>query len=161
MMNSTVLLLGLVAATMSIVAFAALYLARRANSYCLDLEILVIDADQKIADLENQVFNLIKEAEQLVGQFHLLAADSGRQESQTGHAGFSEAIALIQHGANIEQLISTCGISRAEAQLVETLYGQNNLSAAGNSANKITESVNKFVLVDSQLEVADKKLNLQ
>ena len=98
----------------------------------------------------------MKEAEQLAGEFHLLAADSGRHESQTGHAGYSEAIALIQHGANIEQLISTCGISRAEAQLVETLYGQNNLSAADKSA-----SANKFVLVDSQLEVADKNLELQ
>ena len=160
MMNSTMLLLGLVAAAMSIVAFTALYLARRANAHCLDLEILAIDADQKIADLENQVFDLMKEAEQLAGQFHLLAADSGRHESQTGHAGYTEAIALIQHGANIEQLISTCGISRAEAQLVETLYGQNNISAAGKSASE-SASANKFVLVDSQLEVADKNLELQ
>lgn len=40
------------------------------------------------------------------------------------HASYEEAARMVQGGARVTQLSSTCGLSRGEAQLVSALWGQ-------------------------------------
>lgn len=146
-MNSLVLILGIVAVTMSGTAMLALRRARQAGARCINLELLVGDADQRLGEIEVQISRLSKAGREIGGRVDRLAAEQGRLAPGTGKSGFGEAIALIEHGASAEQLIDTCGISRAEAHLVETLYGQNQ--------SPVVPSSNKFVLVDAHSESAE------
>ena len=154
MMNSLVLLLGIVALTMSGIAMLALRRAREASAHCANLELLIIDADQRCTGIEAHILHLTKTGRKTLGRVDKLAADRGRLTSNVDKSGFGEAIALIQHGATARQLIDTCGISRAEAHLVETLYGKTSSATSADAANKYC-SPNKFVLVDAHLEVAE------
>jgi len=99
-MNSLILMLGLLAAGMSGIAMLALRRARLAGAHCLDLELLIIDADQRLDDIETQILRLMKDGKQTAGQVDRLAADQGRLASNESSNGFGEAIALIQHGAS-------------------------------------------------------------
>jgi hypothetical protein len=59
---------------------------------------------------------------------------SVRQEaagSATVRTGFRQAIALSKHGATTRQLIDTCGLSQGEAHLIQTLYGRDPATTAG------------------------------
>jgi len=153
-MNSLILLLGIVALTMSGVAMLALHRARQAGAQCANLELLIIDADQRLFEMEAHISHLLQADKKAIGRIDKLAADQGRLDSNAGKAGFDEAIALIQHGASARQLIDTCGISRAEAHLVETLYGKHESKTSSDSSGKFV-SPNKFVLIDARLEVAE------
>jgi len=155
-MDSLILLPGIVALTMSGIAMLSLRRARQAGAHCANLELLMIDVDQRCTDLEAQVSNLAWAGKKTEGRVDKLAADQGRLTSNTDQNGFGEAIALIQHGASAQQLIDTCGISRTEAQLVETLYG-NNESATPSDLSSKSNSPNKFVLIDAHLEVAEQR----
>ena len=53
-MNSLILLLGTVALTMSGIAMLALRRARQAGARCADLEQLIVDADERLFDIEAQ-----------------------------------------------------------------------------------------------------------
>ena len=153
-MNSLAQIFSLVAVVMSGMAIFAWRRARLAGAHCLDLELLVIDADLRLDAIETQILRLMKEGRQTAGQVDRLAADKGRLVSNESGTGYGEAIALIQHGASADQLINTCGISRAEAHLVETLYGQSKSTAPSDSPEKYS-APNKFILVDAHLEVAE------
>lgn len=152
-MNSLVLILGLAAVTMSGIAMLALRRAREAGALCVNLELLVIDADQRISDMETRIMRLTKVGKEAGHRIDRLAVEQGRLAPDAGGDGFGEAIALIEHGASAEQLIDTCGISAAEARLVETLYGQG-------KPEVITNAPNKFVLVDCELDAADSRPQL-
>jgi hypothetical protein len=160
-MNSMDLLLGIVAVAMSGVAIFALHRARLTSAYCIDLELLIMDADQRLDDIETQILRLMKDGKQTAGQVDRLTADQGHLVLNGSGTEFGEAIALIQHGANAEQLINTCGISRAEAHLVETLYGpkDSNSIVSPDSPNQINSS-NKFVLVNAHLEATEHRLEI-
>jgi len=156
MMDSLILLLGIVALTMSGIAMLALRRARQAGAHCANLELLIIDADQRCSDIEAEISCLLRASKKTGIRVDKLAADQGRLASNTDKNGFGEAKALIQHGASAQQLIDTCGISRAEAQLVETLYGKNE-SATSSGLSSEFISPNKFVLIDAHLEVAEQR----
>ncbi len=49
-------------------------------------------------------------------------ADSEQNEQQFNHP-YSSAIQRIRHGANIEELIEQCSLSREEAELLIRLHG--------------------------------------
>ncbi len=157
MMNSLILLLGIIALTMSGIAMLALRRARQTGAHCADLELLIIDADQRLFDIEAQIAGLVQADKKTTGRIDKLTADQGRLSSNADKAGFGEAIALIQHGASARQLIDTCGISRAEAHLVETLYGKNESQTSAISPQEFV-APNKFVLIDAHLEVAEHRL---
>ena len=149
-MNSLVLILGLVAVTMSGIAMLALRRAREAGALCVNLELLIFDADQRLSDMEMQIARLTKIGKESGRRIDRLAADQGRLAPDAGRAGFGEAIALIEHGASAEQLIDTCGISQAEARLVETLYGRSEAAA-------LPGKPNKFVLVDVEIDAVENR----
>ncbi|MCC5793119.1 MAG: DUF2802 domain-containing protein [Chromatiales bacterium] len=66
---------------------------------------------------------------------HELEQLTSRQErivSQGGQDSFRQAIALCRHGANVRQLIESCGLSEGEAHLVHSLYARDVATAAEN-----------------------------
>ncbi len=148
-MNSLIMILGLVVVTMSGITMLALRRARQAGARCVNLESLVIDADQRLSDIETQISRLTKTGKETGRYIDRLAAEQGRLVPSMARTGFGEAIALIEHGASAEQLIDTCGISQAEACLVETLYRR--------KEPKVAVSPNKFELIDAHLEMADQR----
>lgn len=162
-MNSMDLILGIVAVAMSGIAIFALHRVRQASAHCIDLELLILDADQRLDDIENRILCLMKDTKNTAMQVDRLTADQGHMLPNGSGTGseFGEAIALIQHGANAEQLINTCGISRAEAHLVETLYGQKKSDSPDSPKSlNLNNSSNKFVLVDAHIEAAEHRLEM-
>lgn len=65
--------------------------------------------DQHMEGMADQLRQLNKRQE-------LLDASSSR-------SGFNQAIALTRHGASLDELVDTCGVSRGEARLIQTLHG--------------------------------------
>jgi len=155
-MNSLILVLGMLAAAMSGMTMLALRRARQVGERCADLELQIADADQRLGEVAMQVSHLMKSGKQTAGRVDRLSADQGRLASVTRGVGCGEAIALIQQGASAEQLIKTCGISGAEARLVERLYGKKQTDGEPGSAS-FPESANKFILVDAHLNAADRR----
>lgn len=151
-MNILILTLGAAAAGMSVIAMLALRRARQAGARCADLEGLLLDMVDRIDDAEARMMQHEQADARMSARLDRLSADQARAVTHQNQSGFGEAIALIEHGAGAEQLMASCGIGRAEAQLVETLYGKHKRPTE-------TESRNKFVLVDTQLEAAEFRLD--
>jgi len=151
-MNSLILVLGMVAVAMLGTAMLAVRRAHQARAHCADLELRIADADEQLSEVVMQVSHLLKSDRQTAGRVDRLSADQGRLAAVSRETGFSEAIALIQQGASAEQLINTCGISGAEARLVERLYGT---AKEEHDSPAFPESANKFILVDAHLNTTD------
>ena len=146
-MNILILTLA-AAAGMSAIAILALRRARQAGARCADLEGLLLDAAARLDSIEAQMKQRERTDARMSARLDRLTADQARAAAHAGRSGFGEAIALIEHGAGAEQLMASCGIGRAEARLVEALYGGRKSAAAADTRNK-------FVLVDTQLEAAE------
>jgi len=146
-MNMLIPALG-AAAAMAAIAMLALRRARQAGVRCADLEGLLLDAADRLDSIEAQMRQRVRTDARMSARLDRLTADQARAAAHAGKSGFGEAIALIEHGAGAEQLMASCGIGRAEARLVETLYGKRNSTAS-------TDARNTFVLVDTQPEAAE------
>jgi len=155
-MNSLILALGMIAVAMSGTTIVALRRARQAGMRCTDLELQLADTNQYLDEVALQVSHVMKAGKQTADRVDRLAADQGRLASVSRQTGFGEAIALIQQGASAEQLINTCGIGSAEAQLVARLYGKTAAEGEHDSPPR-PESANKFFLVDAHLNVTDRR----
>ncbi len=147
-MDNLILILGTVAVTMSGTAMLALRRARQAGALCTVLESLLIDADMRLNEVEAQVSCLARAGKKSTAAINKLSAEQGRLAQGAGRTGFDEAIALIEHGANAEQLIETCRISIAEAHLVETLYRRTE------SIPLMKDKAGNCVLGETELKVA-------
>lgn len=150
-MNILILTLGASAAGMAAIAMLALRRARQAGARCADLEGSLLDMADRLDGFEVQMERRVCSDARISARLDRLTADQARAAARAGKGGFGEAIALIEHGAGAEQLMTSCGIGRAEAHLVATLYGKRKSPAE-------TELRNKFVLVDTQLEAAESGL---
>ncbi len=148
-MNSLAMIFGIAAVATSGIALLAIRRFRIADSRCVRLEQLVIDADRRIGDIETRISLLARDGKATGRRIDRLVVEQGRRTPGPRRTGFGEAIALIRHGASADQLIDTCGISHAEARLVETLYRQD--------VSKTPTAPNKLVLVDAHLEVAEQR----
>ena len=97
------------------VALLMAFTARRQLRY-LQAQLTVLQSlrgqDQGRMDARNQLLNELN-------------VRLARLEGGSSHHGFKEAIALSQHGASVEQISESCGLSQGEAQLVRALHGTN------------------------------------
>lgn len=144
-MDSIYLTCSIIALTTSCVAWLAVRTSRETRINCAELEALLVDAGERMASLEAVMTELTRFDRTITSRIDKLAAHDGRVESSGGRSGFTEAIALIEHGANADQLIESCGLGTAEARLVEVLYGRED-------AARIAEPA-EAILVDGQLNV--------
>ncbi len=78
---------------------------------------------QQLHDTDIRLAGSLDSLNLLLNKVDQLAVQQGRLELHPGRSGFKEAIALTQHGATTKQLVSTCGLSQGEAQLVQVMYG--------------------------------------
>jgi|GEM_PF-2814791 len=146
-MNSLAMIFAIASVATSGIALLAIRRFRLADLRCVHLEQLVIDAERRIGDIEERISLLARDGKTTGRRIDRLVVEQGRRTPGPRKNGFGEAIALIRHGASADQLIDTCGISHAEARLVETLYRQD--------VSKAASAPNKFVLVDAHLEAAE------
>lgn len=147
-MNILILTLGAATVALSAIAMLALRRARQAGARCADLEGLLLDAAARLDSIEAQMKQRERTDARMSARLDRLTADQSRAAAHAGRPGFGEAIALIEHGAGADQLMASCGIGRAEARLVETLYGKRKNAAEADARNK-------FVLVDTQPEAVE------
>jgi len=143
-MNSYYLIFSIFVLT-ACVAWLAVRTSRETRIHCAELEACLLDAGERMASLETVIAELTRFDQTITCRVDKLAAHEGRVASNGGRPGFTEAIALIEHGANADQLIESCGIGRAEARLVEVLYGREDAEPAAEPAETI--------VVDQQLNV--------
>ncbi len=94
-MNSLVLILGLAAVTMSGIAMLALRRAREAGALCVNLELLVIDADQRISDMETRIMRLTKVGKEAGHRIDRLAVEQGRLAPDAGGDGISPVAVIF------------------------------------------------------------------
>lgn len=151
------ILLGttLVLATAAL-AWLAILRGREVGERCSELEILLLDSDDHVDELERQIEDLRDRESVLAARIDTLAAHQVKSESGVTRHGFSEAIALIEHGAEVDELVQTCGLGTAEARLVEILYGQSKFSdvpESGLDNSDALKSESSEIVVDENLNV--------
>jgi hypothetical protein len=145
-MNSFYLTCSVLALTTSLVACLAVRTSQDLRSHCAQLGAALLDVTRRAAELEARLAELARFDRTIAGRVDKLAANEGRLESSGNRTGFTEAIALIEHGAKADELIEACGLGTAEARLVEALYGRVDVTPdAGNTPDTI--------VVDARLNV--------
>jgi hypothetical protein len=125
---------------LAITAYCGLLTARRALHHSAILETLLATASQRVMEVETELATLRGKTTALFSRVEQLSMRQARFDSIAGKAGFDEAIAIAQRGANARELIDTCGLSQGEARLVEVLYGTDKACPADLHSHEATAS---------------------
>lgn len=121
------ILLAVVAVIAMIIAVAAVMMAKNAARRADAVE----DALQKkIAVLESELSAMMDGAFGVANhlqQVEMNLKDTAQRQEQIqqrdlGNLPYNEAVRLANKGANVEDLVEQCGLSRSEAELVELLH---------------------------------------
>lgn len=83
---------------------------RKNTSDLAAFEKAAIGAGERLVRMEQQVRRLVERQDQV-------------EMYSSNDRPYSQAIQLVQRGASVEELISTCGLTRGEAELICVLHG--------------------------------------
>lgn len=107
-------------------------LAMTAAIYAIDrhLRRALLQRDQTIASLQRDIGALMTAGAGISGHLtrierHLAEFDARQNQLETStrvEHSYSQAIRLVNEGADAEQLIENCGLVRDEAELLRTFY---------------------------------------
>ncbi|MDH3977756.1 MAG: DUF2802 domain-containing protein [Gammaproteobacteria bacterium] len=147
-MNILIAALGLAVAGVSVIALVALRRVSQLSQRCVELEKVAVIFDERLQFIEVQNAQFSEVGAEFADRVERLSVRQAREQKTSEKSGFNEAIALIEHGADIDELIEACGISRAEAQLVQTLYGK------GETETPLDRQPSKFVLIEEDRTAA-------
>ena len=73
--------------------------------------------------LSQEVIETRENQQQLESQFKKLQAQRLQLRTNDHDRPYSNAIKMVQKGASVEDLVSICGLSQNEAELISTIHG--------------------------------------
>ena len=106
------------------IAVLALAAAQRARRRLRNFEASLTGLEQAMKSAANIFAESDMRMNAACEQINQLTVPQGTLDAATGQAGFKQAIALSRRGANLTELMDTCGVSQGEARLIQTMYGR-------------------------------------
>lgn len=90
----------------------------------------VAEADARVAELEREVAALVAASSragdrivEIEQRWKQVAARQDNLEGRESGSPIRQAVALLKRGASIDELVATCGIAKAEAELMAAMHG--------------------------------------
>ena len=128
-------ILGIAALGFLATAVAGLRTARRALDRAAVLEVLLTDATDRLAEMEDRLAAVQERQHGIAGELDRLNLRQASSDGGKSRHGFDEAIALTRHGADTRELVDACGLSVGEARLIKVLYGRSEETADRNTSS--------------------------
>lgn len=123
-MDLTLLAFAGVAIASLTLALFALISGRRVRRRLRAAEDSVSQLEQAMQSAANIFAESDRRMSAACEQINQLTVKQGKLDASKGKAGYQQAIALSKRGADIAELIETCGVSQGEARLILTMYAK-------------------------------------